>query len=523
MVNSTIKPFRDSNGKWGYEDKWHREIIPSIYNAAMPMYDDICWVKLLHWGAINPDGAIVVPFLYQSVYRISSQTYMVHALDGRFGLIDHRGNVILDAVYDSIIRDISAEDILVLQRNGRIEYANLKGEKLFGDLKVENILPFNSCVQVSSDSGEYIYFSKDKRIKVPDNLFIEDGNDKFVLLSESVDDKKHFFVYNPEGELVFKYTDAENYNFHNFPLCDDTCIIKTGQGLLLHNLRTHDEIVVEQICDFNKLDNNYIVVVTVGKKFGVIGIDGRIVVPCVYDGIGTSFGNEKIYADYYNGQFIAASMDGEKCGVVDLEQNIIVPFEYSSIKMVDEDEDLLIVKKDGKYGVMTLGKYVLVDLEYDHISQFKNGVAIARKGKKTGVIDIRGNIIVPFKYDEINNSDKVGRGGDYLIARDGNSYTSYDIFGNMTFTDSEKMSIVKKNGKYGVIVQVLKNMVLAVDDDEMFVLLDGYMPIKEIKIDKSCSCKYNLRVISDDFIGLYYDDSAMSIFGKSGICYEINQ
>ena len=66
-------------------------------------------------------------------------------------------------------------------------------------------------------------------------------------------------------------------------------------------------------------------------------------------------------------------------------------------------------------------------------------------------------------------------------------------------------------------------MVLAIDDDEMFVLLDGYMPIKEIKIDKSCSCKYNLRVISDDSIGLYYDDSAISIFGKSGICYEMNQ
>lgn len=51
MDNNAMRPVKESDGKWGYEDKCHREIIPPVYKAAMPMYDGICWVKRLNWGA----------------------------------------------------------------------------------------------------------------------------------------------------------------------------------------------------------------------------------------------------------------------------------------------------------------------------------------------------------------------------------------------------------------------------------------------------------------------------------------
>lgn len=715
--SNIIKPDRDENGKWGYVYNYFHQIIPFIYSAAMPAHDNICWVRYLNWGAIDFDGTVVIPFIYQNVFRIAPQVYRVLALNGKYGLLDHRGNIILDTAYDSIFKELCTEDILVVRSNGKVEYVNLQGEKLFEDLNVKSLIPFNSCVQVSSDSGEYIYFNKDKRISVPNNLFISDGNEKFVVLSEYLDEKEYFYIYDTEGQLVFQYTDTKQYYFYNGHIINNVSIIKNSQGLKLHNLDTHQEIVLEQFCDFQILDDQYIMAITDEKKFGVINIDGNVVIPSVYAGLGTSFCNEKIYGDYYNGRFLAASMDGETCGIIDFEQNIIVPFEYSSIKAVEEDKDLLIVRKNGKYGVVTIDNHIIINLEYDSISQFYNDVAIARKNNKAGAIDSRGNIVIPFRYDHIEDFQE----NDYTVAREDNSFTFYDINGNITFegkdvkidalingflkvskevnsffygksikltgyvdmfgleiipcdllvenhkyfkclyeqfntvpvwnfgssvevdidaikdkyqyvsvgeiekdsfekisesfssgnllveyagyyiysiaagnnpmgcrdvscvvnpqkqiiltslkstlsfvnedenfiylkyddpdswyqriiidkqtqdlrqvvlpADSKMLSVIEKNYQYGVWhnqmglvtaiaydkIQILRNIVLAIKDNNLCVLLDGYLPLKEMQIEKSDSYKYGLKAISPDFVGLYYDDCVMFIFEK---------
>lgn len=447
MDCNAIIPDKDHNGKWGYSDgkfSWWREFIPHIYNGAMPMHDGICWVKHLNWGAIDCDGNVIIPFIYQSVYRIAPNLYRVLALNGKYGLLDNYGNIILSSIYDSII--IEEKSILVLKYKGAIEYKNLQGETLFDDLVVKDIIYFNSWTQIFSDSGTYIYWKQDKRITVPENLTIQDSNDKFVLLIAYMDEKK-YFIYNTDGQLILEYTRSDDNGYYFASLCNDTLIFQTEQGLIFHNLCSHTEVLIEQAEQFNILDNNYIVIINKEKKFGIIDINGRIIIPCIYNGLGTSFGNERIYADFYCGRYIAASIDGETCGVIDFDQNIIIPFEYSTIIGIEGENDILIAKNNGKSGIITIDNHKIVDFEYNSISNFYNGVAIARKEGKDGAIDIQGNIIIPFEYDKIEDFYISTEGVvDYAIAKQGNSFTVYDICGNITFEGKDNKIICLNRG-----------------------------------------------------------------------------
>lgn len=245
MDYNAIIPDKDHKGKWGYSGgkfSWWREFIPHIYNGAMPMHDGICWVKHLNWGAIDCDGNVIIPFIYQSVYRIAPNLYRVLALNGKYGLLDNYGNIILSSIYDSII--IEEKSILVLKYKGAIEYKNLQGETLFDDLVVKDIIFFNSWTQIFSDSGTYIYWKQDKRITVPENLIIQDSNDKFILLIAYMDEKK-YFIYNTDGQLILEYTRSDDNGYNFASLFNDTLIFQTEQGLIFHNLCSHTEVLIE--------------------------------------------------------------------------------------------------------------------------------------------------------------------------------------------------------------------------------------------------------------------------------------
>ena len=80
-----------------------------------------------------------------------------------------------------------------------------------------------------------------------------------------------------------------------------------------------------------------------------------------------------------NPGFIKASND-DLFGVIDVNGNVIVPLEYDYVGRMSED--IIIVRKDGMYGFYDKQGILVAPIEYKEIREFVGGMARFRGVKK---------------------------------------------------------------------------------------------------------------------------------------------
>src|SRR5690554_1767010 len=180
-------------------------------------------------------------------------------------------------------------------------------------------------------------------------------------------------------------------------------------------------------------------------------------------------GNIKSENYYENGSYVYK--------VYDEEQNVIKTnlrsLKYAKTVSHNPNYDfeqklangLTIVEKNDKYGILNKkGKIVLptkydfIHFEVDNNFEMKYSVGEIRKNGKDGLINDNGKIIVPLKYDRIDISNSgtyyTARktNGDYkdgLIRKDGTAtrpkYDGVDSYGEIDY------AIVERNDKYGLL------------------------------------------------------------------------
>lgn len=126
-------------------------------------------------------------------------------------------------------------------------------------------------------------------------------------------------------------------------------------------------------------------VVQCGKQFGFIDTKGQVAIPIIYE----------VASDFKNGYAIARQ--ASKFGCIDASGKTVVPFEYDGIDV--PSGGVLRVKKgrgsQGKWGLINMQNQVIAPFEYTIISEIKDKEAVVRQGKKQGVINTQGKVVVP--------------------------------------------------------------------------------------------------------------------------------
>lgn len=218
-------------------------------------------------------------------------------------------------------------------------------------------------------------------------------------------------------------------------------------------------------------------------KYGLIGLDGKVLAECEYEeitpisgiksalkvkkdnkyGVITDEGKTAVNAEYADvtnlgkdnkSGYIVTNEEG-KHGIVDYSNTKILEIKYDKIEkiygnemyVVDEAGKVKLVKKDGtevltggfdeikqilnatesgviytkggKYGVMKLSGEEIIAPEYESLKESKLGILVAKQNGKYGIIDLEKNVKVEFKYELITYNEKA----DMYIADD-SSYNS---------------------------------------------------------------------------------------------------
>ena len=263
---------------------------------------------------------------------------------GKYGLIDYKGNLILECVYDSIIS--FNEDVKVIKReskygiinyNGtivtKIEFESFRNETPFLGKKWKN----NSLIALKREGYWGVYNSKGENIlsfEYDDIANIEHG---YTVISK---DEKYGIVDSIGNILVdFKY-DTIYYHYKN----SDISIAELNGCIGIINSKNKIVTNCDYNCEFSL------------KQIGYLGIDSPQ---------GGYIKMKKYQTD---------SKKAKLYGYVDCETGKeVIPIEYDDLG--GYCEGLIWAKKDGKYGYININNNVVIPFEYMKAYDFSEGLA----------------------------------------------------------------------------------------------------------------------------------------------------
>lgn len=312
------------------------------------------------YAYIDKHNNFVVPFgVYDFAEVFGLGRKAIVASNGKYGIIDEQGKLVLPLEYDFIERP-----------NKFANYSNafFATKQNVVTLFDENL---NAIPTIGIASYSYNY----------NGIFVTNQENKQGLLN-----------YKSEQTIPFLYDTL--YQDWTVPNLKGYIAKKDG----FYGFITSDNKVIQpfKYIHIYALNGNP-VYVDQNSKVGVFGKNGEIMIPFQYDAI---------YKTYYNRSFpnkdiYIVEKDG-KIGTIDDENNVIIPIIYDGLSgWVEYGPEAHFIKNNGKYGIISHQGEIILPIEYDYVGLPKKGVIKVMKDGKKGVVSWGNKEILPCVYDNI--------------------------------------------------------------------------------------------------------------------------
>lgn len=324
--------------------------------------------------------------------------------DGKYGLINLKGELLLDCKYENIESLKGISNSLIIEKDGKVGLASN-----VGDIIIEP--KYNKISKLGDEYTDgYIVTNKEEKSGII-------GSNKKTILEENYEEikqisSKNLYVVKQEG--LWKIVDEESnivieegYDDY-IEIKGDIIISKKGEKIGAINNKNEEKIPFEYQ-ELKYILNKYYIAKK-NDKYGVLDSEGNQVLPFEYNYI-------------YNRKdtdFIEAEKEAEKTEVynkemkltftgilseVNTEKGYIVlrkdeewkfynfKFEEKTEQEIFPNHTLFLSKKDGKYGYKNKEGELIVEHIYDDAKlQNEYGYCSVKKDDKWGSLNKDGNI-----------------------------------------------------------------------------------------------------------------------------------
>lgn len=219
---------------------------------------------------------------------------------------------------------------------------------------------------------------------------------------------------------------------------------------------------------------------------------------------------------WYEENVLKVKKDG-KYGLIDLTGKELTPCQYEEIVAVPEIKNTLKVKQDGKYGILDNEGKEILGVQYAEITNLgtdnKEGFIVKGDDGKYGIVDYSNQTILEKKYDEIikvygNDMYVVKQDGKQVLVKKGGEEvltTGFDEIKEI-LKNTDNGIIYTKDGKYGVM-KLNGEVVIAPEYEELKEAKSGLFIAKQNGkygiIDNQKNTKVEFKYIS-----ISYDEKA---------------
>ncbi len=492
------------NNRWGYVNTKGEKVIDFVFSEARSFKNGFGFVKMNGWwGLINKRGEVKIPYVYQESYSYVDEIGHLELKDslGNYGVADTNNNIIVPFRYQSIDRFSEGRAIVKILKPYTGErfvepylcgVINSKGEEIIPCVH-ERLEKVDGGVFMDMKTYE-AFDSVGKKMAPPkSNWLCWSCTGKYCKIdcfSEGL-----AAVCNPKGEWGYvdvKGNEVIPCSFENaFSFHEGLAIVEENRKRFFVNKNGQD-VFPMLFDDVDGHFNNGIAIVKLKGKFGAIDTSGNIVLPFIYSELGKfenglapmsldsifgfvdRNGTLKIKSFYTPPPFSEGlsftddtatrydpdtqgdtTYSGMCCGdfIIDTSGTILGKYKYG--QHGDFHDGLAAAKDNSLMGFINKKGKVVVPIQYDFATSFKNGTAaVSFRGSyffRCGIIDKKGRWVIPCKYEDLSN-----------------------------FSD-DGIACAKMNGKYGFINRSGRWVVPNIYDDYngMPDGKDGLIPVKK--------------------------------------------
>jgi hypothetical protein len=311
---------------------------------------------------------------------------------------------------------IACTSVISKKSREKFGYINMYGEEVI-PVQYDWAFPFSeglAAVSIDSkyefiDAGKYGFINKEGHVQIPFDY------DYALCFQEGlavVGKNKKIGYINREGKTVIPFEYEGGTNFRD----GIAGVIKNGK---LGYIDKEGNVVIDCIYDniFRIAHaSEEMIPVELDKKWGYIDTTGAVIIPFEFYRA----------APFYSGRAYV-SVNGDHFGFIDVNGDILVPliYQYTPDNPYNEERTNIFLNCS-IYSVDYGFAYVGVITErygwrtlINRWDRFSGGYALVKKDGKYGFIDPKGNMVVPFEYD---NATEFAHGIGYVAKRKEGTY-----------------------------------------------------------------------------------------------------
>jgi len=386
------------NDKCGFIDKLGRDVIPCRFDRVGYFHEGLASVQLNgKRGFIDKTGSEVVPCKYDLSYEFFEGFASVK-MDGKWGVIDRSGCEIVSCKYDESC--VYVEDLARIVYNGKWGFIDKLGNVAV-PCKYDHVGDFHeglASVELNDKCG---FIDKLGRDVIPCR-FDRVGDFHEGLASVQLNGKWGFIDRSGNETILCRYDSAGEFN-------EGRAIVKNNkQWWYIDKLGNS----ISNKYDSIYYINNHYVRVELNGKWGIIDKElGSQIIPCKYD-----------YDFDFRDELIVVKKNG-KCGLVRKSGRDVVPCRYDRVGYLHKG--LMRVEYKGKWGFIDRSGREVIPCRYERVGDFSDGLASVTLNNKSGYIDELGREVISLKYDTAS----IFTGGLAIVRLNG-KWGYIDRFGN---------------------------------------------------------------------------------------------
>jgi len=306
-------------------------------------------------GIIDNEGKAILPVQYQDITNLGKDNkdgFIIKAEDGKYGVVNYSNQIVLETKYDEIEK-VYGNDMYVVKQAGKQILVKKDGTEILssGYDEIKEILKNADNGIIYTQGGKYGVMKTTGEVTIPA---------EYEELKEA---KTGIFIAKQNGK----------YGIINL---QKEAKVEAKYISMVYHEKADIYLAEKENYENDIIDNTFTV-----RQSGIL-ID----------------------------------LDDEK-GYIELKQGedykyYNFKFEEKKITEIQTSNTLFKSKKDGKYGFVDKNGKVMVDYQYDDVTeQNAYGYAGIKKDGKWGAIDNKGNVIQEPTYDleEYLKIDFIGR------------------------------------------------------------------------------------------------------------------
>ncbi len=319
----------------------------------------------------------IINIVKSSGNKVEVKTYSYYTVyeNGKFGVINDDGEVVIEPSYDEII---------TIPNNSKpIFICTYDINDSDGTYKTKAVNEKNEDILVGYDKIEVIdnYDSK-QNIWYEDNILRVSKNGKYGLID-----------FEGKEVLACDYDEITALNG-----VKNNIIVKKGGNVGLVNEKGQTIIPVQykEILTLKEGYKNEYIIVNENDQYGLISTSGTILIEPQYEMV-----------KYLKSSNLFAVNDSGVWKLINTEDgSIVIDGGYDDI--VEARTDSIVVVDDGNYGIIDTNNEEKIKPQYEDLKYAFSIYYIAKKDGNYGIINLENEEIIPFEYISMTYVDEAG-------------------------------------------------------------------------------------------------------------------